>query len=52
MFSQVMVKTVVAALARLELHCCPRPAFVEKWRRYKIMADMAEEVLALVTNET
>ncbi|MCE8018927.1 glycosyltransferase family 4 protein [Halomonas sp. MCCC 1A11036] len=52
LFAPGDVESAVAALDRLELHCRPRPAFVEKWRRDKIMADMAEEVLALVTNET
>ncbi|MGR4068066.1 glycosyltransferase family 4 protein [Billgrantia sp. C5P2] len=45
------VEAAVAALDRLELHCRPRPAFVTKWRRDKIMANMADQALALVTNE-
>ncbi|UYG01948.1 glycosyltransferase family 4 protein [Halomonas sp. LR3S48] len=50
-FAPGNVEAAVAALDRLELHCRPRPAFVAKWRRDKIMADMADQVLALVTNE-
>lgn len=45
------VGAAVAAVDRLALHCRPRSAFIEKWRRNRIMDDMASEVLALVTDE-
>ncbi len=45
------VEAAVAALEQLELHCRPRWTFVTKWRRDKIMDEMATEILALVTNE-
>ncbi|RCV89369.1 glycosyltransferase family 4 protein [Billgrantia montanilacus] len=41
----------LAALERLEIHSRPRPAFVAKWRRDRIMDEMATDILALVMNE-
>lgn len=46
------VAEAVAKLGCLELHCRPRSAFIDKWRRDNIMDDMASEILALVNNET
>ncbi|MFY0992592.1 glycosyltransferase family 4 protein [Halomonas sp. C05BenzN] len=45
------VEGALAALERLEIHSRPRPAFVAKWRRDRIMDEMATDILALVTNE-
>ena len=45
------VEGALAALDRLEVCSRPRPAFVAKWRRDRIMDEMATDILALVTNE-
>ncbi|WP_422126748.1 glycosyltransferase family 4 protein [Thioalkalivibrio sulfidiphilus] len=42
------VEGAIAALERLEVSSRPRPGFVARWRRDRIMDEMAHEVLALV----
>lgn len=45
------VEGAVAALGRLGVFSRPRPSFVAKWRRDRIMDEMADDILALVTDE-
>ncbi|MDR5907496.1 glycosyltransferase family 4 protein [Franzmannia qiaohouensis] len=45
------VESAVAALGRLALSSRPRSRFVARWRRDRIMEEMADEVLAVVKNE-
>nr|WP_163503423.1 glycosyltransferase family 4 protein [Halomonas socia] len=45
------VESAVAALGRLELSSRPRSRFVARWRRDRIMDEMADEVLAVVKDE-
>lgn len=45
------LEEALAALDQLEVHSRPRPAFVAKWRRDRIMDEMATDILALVMNE-
>ncbi len=45
------VEGAIAAFGRLEVSSRPRPAFVAKWRRDRIMGDMADDILALVKHE-
>ncbi|MBB3229784.1 glycosyltransferase family 4 protein [Halomonas stenophila] len=50
-FSPCDVDEAVAALGRLEVSSRPRPAFVARWRRDRIMDEMANEIMALVMDE-
>lgn len=44
-------ENAVAALGQLALSSRPRAPFVAKWRRDRIMGEMAGEIMALVTDE-
>ncbi|MDN3554969.1 glycosyltransferase family 4 protein [Halomonas maura] len=50
-FSPCDVDEGIAALERLEVSSRPRPTFVARWRRDRIMNEMADEIVALVTDE-
>ncbi|UYG06023.1 glycosyltransferase family 4 protein [Halomonas sp. M4R1S46] len=50
-FSPCDVDEAVAALGRLEVSSRPRPTFVARWRRDRIIDEMADEIMALVMDE-
>ena len=50
-FSPADVESAVAAIGRLELSSRPRSRFVARWRRDRIMQEMANEVLAVLKDE-
>jgi glycosyltransferase involved in cell wall biosynthesis len=47
-FAPCDINGAVAALGRLSLEQMPRPAFVERYARSRIMSAMAKDVLALI----